>query len=81
MTHVHLFRGPDRVFGFTRDESGKNLPIQFAPWTHFKSVEIHAGRPMPGVEVDECLADLGAYGVHITDAHRRITEEALAGQR
>jgi hypothetical protein len=74
---VHLFRGPGRVFGFTADPAGANLPAQFAPWSHFKSVEMRPGEPMPGVEVDECLADMAAFGVHLTDAHVRITEQAL----
>ena len=33
---------------------------------------------MPGVEVDECLRDLEVFGVHVTDAHARITEDALS---
>lgn len=74
---VHLFRGPGRVFGFTRDLSGANLPAQFAPWTHFKSVEMQQGQTMPGVDVGECLADLETFGVHVTDAHVRITEQAV----
>ena len=35
------------------------------------------GHPMPGVDVDECLGDLETFGVHVTDAHVRITEQAL----
>jgi len=69
---VHLFRGPGRVFGFTSDLSGANLPPQFAPWSHFKSVEMRQGEPMAGVDVDECLADLETFGMHVTDAHVRI---------
>lgn len=74
---VHLFRGPGRVFGFTGDDSGSNLPMQFAPWSHFKTLEMIDGEAMPGVQVNECLADLKAFGVHVTDAHVRITEQAL----
>jgi hypothetical protein len=74
---VHLFRGPGRVFGFTGDQSGANLPAQFAPWAPFKTVEMTEGEAMPGVVVDECLADLAAFGVHVTDAHVRITEQAV----
>ncbi len=74
---VHLFRGPGRVFGFTADLSGANLPAQFAPWSHFMSVEMRQGEPMAGVEVDECLADMETFGVHVTDAHVRITEQAV----
>jgi hypothetical protein len=74
---VHLFRGPGRVFGFTADQAGANLPPRFAPWTHFKSVEMHQGEPMPGVDVDDCLADIAAFGIHVTDAHVRITQQAM----
>lgn len=77
---VHLFRGPDRIFGFSQDQSGTNLPQQFAPWTHFKTVEMREGESVPGVDVAECLQDLGTYGVHITDAHVRITEQAFQGR-
>ncbi|HZX27964.1 MAG TPA: hypothetical protein VFF16_12895 [Telluria sp.] len=73
---VHLFRGPGRIFAFTGDLAGANLPAQFAPWTHFKTVVMHPGEPMPGVDVDECLADLETFGIHVTDAHVRITESA-----
>jgi len=74
---VHLFRGPGRVFGFTGDNSGANLPTQFSPWSHFKTVEMQHGESMPGVDVTECLADLEAFGVHVTDAHVRITEQSI----
>jgi hypothetical protein len=72
-----LFRGLGRVFAFTGDSSGTNLPQQFSPWSHFKTVEIRQGEPMPGVDVAECLADLEAFGIHITDAHVRITERVV----
>jgi hypothetical protein len=78
---VHLFRGPGRVFGFTGDLSGANLPSQFAPWAHFKTVEMQRDEPMPGVDVAECLADLEEFGVHVTDAHVRITEQAVQDSR
>ena len=35
---VHLFRGVGRIFGFTRDTAGANLPAQYGPWTAFKSL-------------------------------------------
>lgn len=74
---VHIFRGPGRVFGFTAQASGANLPARYAPWTAFKSVEMRQGEAMPGVDVDDCLRDLAAHGVHVTDAHARITDEAI----
>jgi len=71
---IHIFRGPGRVFGFTQDAMGVNLPSQFAPWNSFKSVELSRGEPRPGVNTDECLDDIEKHGFHITDAHVRITE-------
>lgn len=65
------------MFGFTAQASGANLPARYAPWTAFKSVEMRQGEAMPGVDVDDCLRDLAAHGVHVTDAHARITDEAI----
>jgi hypothetical protein len=74
---IHAFRGQGRVFGFSRDPQGAGLPGRYGPWTAFKTLEMRPGEPLPGVDVDECLADIEAHGVHLTDAHVRITDEAL----
>lgn len=75
---VHIFRGPGRVFGFTEDLTGDNLPSKFAPWTAFKSLELSRdGEPRPGVDTDACLDDIEAHGFHITDAHARITDSVI----
>lgn len=74
---VHIFKGPGRVFAFTREPAGDKLPAKYAPWTAFKSVELNKGVHTPGVDADECLQDIEHFGVHVTDAHVRITEEAL----
>jgi hypothetical protein len=75
---VHIFRGPARVFGFTEDATGANLPAQFAPWTGFRSLELErGGEPNPSFNTDECLQDIEAHGFHITDAHVRITDRVL----
>jgi hypothetical protein len=70
---IHIFRGPGRVFGFTPEADGGNLPTQFAPWTAFKSVEMNRGQTIPGVHIEECLDDIEKFGFHLTDAHVRIT--------
>lgn len=75
---VYLFRGPGRVFAVTEDADGKNLPARWAPWTPFKSLEMVKGTPQPGVDVDECLDDIEKHGFHLTDAHVRITEQAIS---
>ncbi|HEY0587718.1 MAG TPA: hypothetical protein VGD52_16395 [Pseudoduganella sp.] len=74
---VHIFRGSGRIFGFTSQPSGENLPRKYAPWSEFKSIELRKGEHTPGVDADECLSDIEVYGVHVTDAHARITEEAI----
>ena len=75
---VHIFRGPGRVFGFTEDATGANLPSQFAPWSAFKSVELSRdGARAPGVDSEACLADIEKHGFHITDAHTRITDRVV----
>jgi hypothetical protein len=71
---VHIFRGPGRVFGFTADAAGANLPVQYAPWNAFKTLEMKRGEAVPGVETGDCLDDIEKHGFHITDAHVRITE-------
>lgn len=74
---LHIFRGPGRVFGFTEDAMGANLPSQFAPWNTFKSIELTRGEPTAGVDTNECLDDIERHGFHITDAHVRITESVI----
>ncbi len=74
---IHIFRGPGRVFGFTTQASGDNLPQKYAPWIEFKTIELLRDVRTPGVDANECLDDIEAHGVHVTDAHVRITEEAM----
>ena len=74
---VHMFRGPGRVFGFTQDATGANLPPQFSPWNAFKSIELTRGEAIPGVNTEECLDDIDRHGFHVTDAHVRITESVV----
>ncbi|CAN7469621.1 hypothetical protein LJR231_003176 [Phyllobacterium sp. LjRoot231] len=71
---VHIFRATGRVFGFTQNNSGANLPQQYGPWNAFKKMEMIRGETMPGMNIDEYLDDITIYGYHLTDAHVRITE-------
>lgn len=74
---IHIFRGPGRVFAFTAQSSGENLPLKYAPWSAFKTIDLHLDESLPGVDVNECLSDIDVYGIHVTDAHVRITEDAI----
>ena len=73
---VHTFRGPGRVFGFTAQPGGENLPAAYGPWTAFKIIDLPPDEPHSGVDPNACLADIEAHGFHLTDAHVRITESA-----
>ena len=73
---VHLFRGQGRIFGATPAATGENLPPQYGPWTAFKTLELTRGGAQPGLNVDERLDDIDAFGFHLTDAHVRITHQA-----
>ena len=81
MARVHVLRGQDRVFGFTLDEQGTNLPPQYGPWTTFKTIELYHDEPYLGVDVSVCLDDISKYGFHLTDAHKRITHLAVDSGR
>lgn len=73
-----VFRGTSRVFAITESGAGPGkLPERYGPWEAFKTIELVRGQPVPGVNVDEALDDIAQFGVHVTDAHRRITEEAI----
>jgi len=74
---VHTFRGPGRLFGFTAAVGSENLPAQFGPWTAFKVLDMHRDEPQAGVDVNTCLDDIESYGFHLTDAHVRVTQQAV----
>ena len=74
---VHMFRGTGRVFGATAAAAGENLPLQYGPWSAFKTLELARGDVQPGLNVGECLDDIDAFGFHLTDAHVRITDQAI----
>jgi hypothetical protein len=77
---IHLFRAEGRVFGATLDESGANLPTDLGAWSLFKTIPITSGVPLPGIDVDECIADIERYGFHLTDAHVRITDRYVSSR-
>jgi hypothetical protein len=74
---IHVFRGTGRIFAFTASGGGDNLPQRYAPWTAFKTIDVLRGEAQRGFNVDECLDDIERHGIHVTDAHVRITEQAL----
>jgi hypothetical protein len=74
---VYVFRGKDRVFGITEEQSGDNLPTDYGPWSLQNALDMNRGEAAAGVRTDECLDDIEEYGFHITDAHVRITDKVV----
>jgi hypothetical protein len=74
---VHVFRGVGRVFAATARTNASSLPERYAPWNLVKTIEVVRGQPRPGNSVEDCLDDIAQYGIHVTDAHIRITEQAI----
>jgi hypothetical protein len=74
---VHVFRGIGRVFAVTESSSANDLPERYGPWALFKTIEVVRGQAQPGIDVDDCLDDIARHGIHVTDAHVRITEQAI----
>ena len=75
---IHIFRGVGRVFGFTPDNTGQNLPAQYGPWSVFRTFDLNRGDVQTNFNVDECLDDIEKFGFHLTDAHMRISERNYA---
>ena len=69
MAKVHVLRGQDRVFGFTLDRHGTNLPRQYGPWTTFKTIELHHDEPYQGVDVSVCLEDIRNENADLAAGH------------
>jgi len=78
MIQVEVFRGRDRIFAVVRTGRADRLPERYGPWTCFKTLELTRGQEQPGLHVDECLDDIEMHGIHVTDAHTRITDEAIS---
>ena len=38
---------------------------------------LNRGDAIPNVRTDECLDDIEKYGIHVTEAHIRITESVI----
>jgi len=75
---IYVFRGIDRYYACTGESDGSNLPEKFGPWEAFKSLELDRGQVQAGLNVDECLDDIEKYGIHMTKAHVRVTEQAFS---
>ncbi len=76
-TQVDILRGTGRVFAMIESGGTNKLLEKYGPWSPFKTIELVRGQAQPGVDVDECLDDIARHGIHVTDAHVRITEQVI----
>ena len=74
---VDVFRGTGGVFAVIESGGKRNLPEKYRPWSLFKTIELVRGQAQPGADVDDCLDDIARHGIHVTDAHIRITEQVI----
>jgi NTE family protein len=81
MAKVHVFTSRDRVFGFSLNEQGTNLPQQFGPWVSVSAIELYDDESHQGFDMTACLEDITQYGFHLTAAHKRITQLAIVRER
>ena len=74
---VHIFKASGNWYGFTREESGTNLPGDKGPWVWMKSVEMIPDHPASGIGVDEyqVLIAINATGYYLTNAAIHFEEK------
>lgn len=73
--YVYVFKGADRIMGFTADVNGNNLPSAQGPWELTNRLNmLRFDDPRPLVDTHACLEDLEMHGFHITNDHRPITD-------
>lgn len=73
--YVYVFKGADRIMGFTAEVSGRKLPRARGPWELItRLVMSKDDQPRPVVNTNECFEDIEMHGFHITDNYRRITD-------
>lgn len=75
---VYVFSAPKRVFGFTENVGGVNLPTQLGPWKAFTELDMNRGEtPRIGVSTDEALDDLEKKGYHLVETKIVVTEKVV----
>ena len=73
--YVYVFKGTNRLLGFTTNSSGDNLPTGQGPWILANRLNMsREDDPRPIVHTTACLDDIEMYGFHITDGQRRVTD-------
>ena len=64
-----------KVYGFTPDATGANLPAEQGPWKAFKSLDMNSGEtPRSGVNSDAVLIGIHDRGYYLTAAEIKFEE-------
>ncbi|WP_432814404.1 hypothetical protein [Sphingorhabdus sp.] len=79
MMQVHVFKGKGKVYGFTLDATGANLPASHGPWTPSKSIDMQRGEtPRIAVNTDAALDNIEKHGFHLQGVSI-VSTEGIAG--
>ena len=69
-----------RVYGFTLDRTGGNLPAAFAPWRKHGEHDVNPGDgPRIGVHTDAILDGIKRDGFHLAAIEIKVTEKIVPG--
>lgn len=64
-----------KVYGFTADATGANLPDQQGPWIPFKSLKMNVGeKGRIGVDTDAVLMGISDHGYYLTAAEVKFED-------
>jgi len=77
---VHVFSSEQssKLFGFTPDQKGQNLPGAQGPWRYFKSVDLSSGgADLIGESKANIQSGIEINGFHIAGAEIRVGEELV----
>lgn len=73
--YVYVFKGAERLTGFTATIEGHNLPATHGPWVLVNRLSMSDDDdPRPIVQTRECLDDIEMHGFHLTSGNRRVTD-------
>ncbi len=72
---VYVFKSFDGVYGFTKSETGENLPSNCAPWTSFKSIQLNEhDAPRFGLKAPEAMKIIDRDGYYLSKISIKFEE-------
>ena len=62
---IHIFDNRTSTFGFTRDKTGGNLPMQETNWKYSKTIDVTTEEPRIALDVDAMLRSIEEKGYYL----------------